>query len=123
VARTHSGILLSHRKEGNTAICSNRDGPRDEHTKWRKSDREGQTPYDITYVWNLKYDTDEPTYETETESQAQRIDLWQLMGRGWGTGGVAGWGQHMLAFIYRLDKQQGPALQHREQYSILYDKP
>ena len=25
--------------------------------------------YDITYVWNLKYDKNEPIYETETDSQ------------------------------------------------------
>ena len=24
---------------------------------------------DITYLWNLKYDTNEPIYETETDSQ------------------------------------------------------
>ena len=29
----HSGILLSHKKELNNAICSNVDGPRDDHTK------------------------------------------------------------------------------------------
>ena len=29
-------------------------------------------PYDITYVWNLKYDTNEPIYETETNSQTER---------------------------------------------------
>ena len=74
-------------------------------------------------MWNLKYDTNEPIYETETEPQAQRIDLWQLRGREWGRGRVVVWGQDTLAFIYRLDKQQSPALQHREQYSILYDKP
>ena len=45
------------------------DGPRDYHTKWSKSERERQIPYDITYRWNLKYDTNELTYETETESQ------------------------------------------------------
>ena len=44
------------------------DGPRDYHTKWSKSERERQIPYGIPYVWNLKYDTDEPIYETETES-------------------------------------------------------
>ena len=33
-----------------------------------KSDRERQIPYNITYMWNLKYDTNEPIYETETES-------------------------------------------------------
>ena len=28
---------------------------------------ERQIPCDITYMWNLKYDTNEPIYETETE--------------------------------------------------------
>ena len=45
------------------------DGPGDYHTKWSKSERERQTPYDITYVWNLKYDTTELTFKTETASQ------------------------------------------------------
>ena len=45
------------------------DGTRDYHTKWSKSDRERQIPYDITYMWNLKYDTNEPIYETQTDSQ------------------------------------------------------
>ena len=30
------------------------DGPREYHTKWSKSGRERQIPYDITYMWNLK---------------------------------------------------------------------
>ena len=34
--RIHSGILLSHEKEWNNAICSNMDGPRDYHTKSEK---------------------------------------------------------------------------------------
>ena len=45
------------------------DGPRDYHTKWSKSERERHVPYDITYLWNLKYDTNELIYETETDSQ------------------------------------------------------
>ena len=28
-------------------------------------------PYDITYIWNLKYDTNELIYETETDSQTE----------------------------------------------------
>ena len=40
------------------------DGPRDYHTKWGKSEREKQIPYDITYVWNLKCDTNELIHET-----------------------------------------------------------
>ena len=42
------------KKEQNNAICSNMNRPRDCHTKWSKSDREGQISYDITYMWNLK---------------------------------------------------------------------
>ena len=34
-----------------------------------KSEREKQIPYDITYMWNLKYDTNELIQETETDSQ------------------------------------------------------
>ena len=41
------------------------DGPRDDHTK---SEIERQTPCDITYMWDLKYDTNEHVYETETDS-------------------------------------------------------
>ena len=34
-------------------------------------------------MWNLKYDTNEPTHETKTETQTQRTD-WRLpQGRGW----------------------------------------
>ena len=65
----YNGILLSHKKEWNNAICSNMDATREYHTKWSKSEGERQIPYDITYMWNLKYDTDEPIYETETESR------------------------------------------------------
>ena len=35
-----------------------------------KSERERQIPYDITYMWNLKYGTNEPIYKTETDSQS-----------------------------------------------------
>ena len=31
--------------------------------------RERQIACDITYMWNLKYDTNEHTYETETDLQ------------------------------------------------------
>ena len=43
-----NGILLSHEKEGNPAICDNVDGPWGHYTKWDKSDRERQILYDIT---------------------------------------------------------------------------
>ena len=62
-----NGILLSHKKEQNNAICSNMDATRDYHTKLSKSERERQI-YDITYMWNLKYGTNEHIYKTETDS-------------------------------------------------------
>ena len=42
---------------------------RDYHTKWSKSERERQTACDITYMWDLKHDTNEPIYKTEKDSQ------------------------------------------------------
>ena len=33
-------------------------------------------------MWNLKYDTNEPIYETETDSRTWRTDLWLPMGKG-----------------------------------------
>ena len=35
-------------------------------------------------MWNLKYDTSELIYETETDSQTYRIDLWLQGGEGGG---------------------------------------
>ena len=32
-------------------------------------DRETQISYNITYMWNLKYDTNELIYKIETDSQ------------------------------------------------------
>ena len=66
VVSVYNGILLSHKKEWNNAICSNMDATRDDYTK---SERDRQIPYDITCMWNLKYNTNEPIYKAETDSQ------------------------------------------------------
>ena len=42
--------------------------------------------YDITYMWNLKYGTNELIYKTETDSQTQRTDLWLPRESGLGEG-------------------------------------
>ena len=64
----YNGILLSHKKEWNNAISSNTDEPKYHHTKLS----EKETPYDITCMWNLKYDKDEHIYKTEkTETDPQ----------------------------------------------------
>lgn len=56
-------------------------------------------PYDITYKWKLNYDTNQVLYETETESQAQRPDLW--LSREGGADGDLGLAD---AIIHRMDK-------------------
>ena len=49
------GILLSQKKEGNHAICSNMDGTRESHIKWSKSERERQIPYEIMYITYIRH--------------------------------------------------------------------
>ena len=39
-------------------------------------------------MWNLKYDTNELIYETETDAQTERADLWLPRGRGEGSVGL-----------------------------------
>ena len=39
-------------------------------------------PYDITYIWNLEYDTDEPICATETDSWIQKTDIVVVKGEG-----------------------------------------
>ena len=50
----YNGILLSHKKEWNSAICRDVDGPRDCHTEWSQSEKEKQILCNITYMWNLE---------------------------------------------------------------------
>ena len=45
------------------------DEPRDDHRRQSKTQRERQISYDISYMWNLKYDTNECIYEIKTDSQ------------------------------------------------------
>ena len=37
--------------------------------------------YNITHMWNLKYDTNELIYKTETDSQTYKTDFWLIKGR------------------------------------------
>ena len=57
------------------------DEPRDDHIT---SDRERQIT--ITYTWNLRNDTNELIYKTETDSQTQKINLWLPEGKEGGGG-------------------------------------
>ena len=43
-------------------------------------------PYDTTCMWNLRYDTNELIYETETDSLTQKTNLQLPKGKGDGGG-------------------------------------
>ena len=49
------------------------DGPRDDHTKWSKSERERQISYDVAYMWNLKKMV--PIHETDSQIQKKNLQL------------------------------------------------
>ena len=111
VVHIHNGILLSHKKERNNAICSNMDGLRDDHTKWTKSDRERQISYDITYMWNLKKNnTNELIYKTETDSQTSKQTYGYQRENVGGRDKLAVWDSHIHTTIYKIDSQLGPTL-------------
>ena len=55
---THNGILLSHRKEQNNAICSNM--IKLEIIILSEVSQEEKDKYHVTYMWNLKHGTSEP---------------------------------------------------------------
>ena len=77
---THNGILLSHKKEQNNAVCNNMDRPRDYHTK---SERERQISWYHLYV-------ESKTWRKWTYLQARNrlTDIGQTCG----CQGRAGWG-------------------------------
>ena len=50
--KAHNGILLSHKKEWNNAICSNMAGPRDCHIEW--SQRKTNIIWHFLYVESKK---------------------------------------------------------------------
>ena len=82
----HSGILLHHKKEGNDAICSNMDGPRDYCTKWNKLER-------FIMGYHLHVESKKKLiqmnlfiYKPETDSQPWKTNLWLPKGKGGGEG-------------------------------------
>ena len=57
-------------------------------------------------MWNLKYETNEPIYETE--SQTQRIDWWLPRGRGIGEGWSERLGLADVSYYIQNGQKQGP---------------
>ena len=64
-----NGILHSHKKEWNSAICNNMGRPRKHYPQWNALNTERRIFYDIIYTWNLKNNTTDCICKTETDSQ------------------------------------------------------
>ena len=67
-----NGILFSHEKEWNLAICHNMDGTREYNAKWNKSVGKRKIPYDFTHMWNLRHKISKGT-KRERERQRNRL--------------------------------------------------
>ena len=50
-----------------------------------------QIPYDITYIWNLKNDTNKLICKTEIDSQTQTTDFWLQGEREWERNNLGIW--------------------------------
>ena len=48
-----------------------------------KSEREKHIPHNITYMWNPKYDANEPVYKTDAWTHSTDSLLPRGRGRGW----------------------------------------
>ena len=67
-----------------------------------KSERERQTPCDITSTWNLKYDINEHVNETNTDSQNRLVTA---KGRGLGEGRIGSLGLTDPSYYYLYVEQ------------------
>ena len=72
-------------------------------------------------MWNLKYDTNALTYGRETVMDIENR-LVAAEGGEMGRDGVGVWDKQIQAITHRMDKQQGPTVQHRGPYSTACDK-
>ena len=66
------------KKDWNLVICDNMDGPWGYYAKWHKTEKD-KILYDLTYMWNIKKQTNPKFLDTDNRSMVAR-------GWGWGAG-------------------------------------
>ena len=91
VAHIYNRTLLSHNKEINKSFAGT----------WMQLEviilsevsqkEKRQIPYDIPYMWNLKYGTNEFIYKTVTDSETEQTCLLPRIS-GWERDGLGVWG-------------------------------
>ena len=70
-------------------------------------------------MWNLKHITKELIYKTGIDSQTQKTN--QRGKEEWEWDTLAVWNKQIHNTIYKIDKQQGPAVQYMGLYSMYYN--
>ena len=80
------------------------DATRDSHAKLIKSERERQIPYDIIYVGNLIYGTNEPIYRKERLMDMENRFVCCRGGRK-GVGWTGSLGSVVQTIAFGVDKQ------------------
>ena len=68
---------------------------------------------------NLKKDTNEVIYKTETDSQTQKTNYGCQRGKVGMENKLGVWDCHIHTSISKIDNQKGPTVQHRELCSVL----
>ena len=58
---------------------------------WMDRETQKNKYHDITYMYNLKDDTNELIYETETDSRTSKTNLWLPKGKGGGQDKLGVW--------------------------------
>ena len=109
----YNGILLSHYKEWNNAICGNMDGPGDDHTKWNKSDKETQISYDISYMWDLKKWYKWTYLQDRNTNLDNRLKVMKGKGE---RNRLEVWDWHVHMTIFKTDNLQWDLLRHKKEY-------
>ena len=80
---------------------------RDSYTKWSKSERERQIPYNITYTWNLIDNTNKLFHRKVIHGLGEQTCGCQ----GWGEGRGIDWEYGVDRWkLMHLDKQCDPAI-------------
>ena len=107
------------KKEWNSDLRSNMDGPRGCHTEWSQRER---NPMILLTCGILK-----PMIQTNLftkQKQTHRLREWT--GGWWGRGGQGGVARELVTQvgtdIFKTESQQGPTVQHRDRCSIYCKK-
>ena len=92
------------------------DETRESPTKWNKSERERQMPYDITYIWNLIHGTHETFHRKETHGLGEQTCGCQ------GGGSGMNWECDWVTLLYsrKLTEQCKPTVM--EKIKIIFKK-